>query len=120
MPINYALPIVDIRDVDPLITWIPHDGLLYIPMRMGVLGAIAFWCVLAAGMLGACRLLRSRDREAALFGAIVVCLLFAYVLEGYKDQGFFYFRVALVVGTMLGLTQAALRREEASAETVDP
>ncbi len=52
VPINYALPIVDIRDVDPLITWIPHDGLLYIPMRMGVLGAIAFWCVLAAGMLG--------------------------------------------------------------------
>jgi hypothetical protein len=120
VPINYALPIVDIRDVDPLITWIPHDGLLYIPMRMGVLGAIAFWCVLAAGMLGACRLLRSRDRETAMFAAIVVCLLFAYVLEGYKDQGFFYFRVALVVGTMLGLTQAALRREEASAETVDP
>jgi hypothetical protein len=120
VPINYALPIVDIRDVDPLITWIPHDGLLYIPMRMGVLGAIAFWCVLAAGMLGACRLLRSRDREAAMFGAIVVCLLFAYVLEGYKDQGFFYFRVALVVGTMLGLTQAALRREEARVDPVDP
>ena len=30
---------------------------------MGVLGAIAFWCVLAAGILSACRLLRSRDRE---------------------------------------------------------
>jgi hypothetical protein len=120
VPINYALPIVDIRDVDPLITWIPHDGLLYVVMRMGVLGAIAFWSVLAAGILSACRLLRSRNRELAAFGAIVVCVLIAYVLEGYKDQGFFYFRVALVVGTMLGLTQAALRREAANAETVDP
>jgi hypothetical protein len=55
-----------------------------------------------------------------MFGALVVCLLFAYVLEGYKDQGFFYFRVALVVGTMLGLTQGALRREEARVDPVDP
>ena len=66
---------------------------------------------------GSCGLAIAR---LAPFGAIVVCLLFAYVLEGYKDQGFFYFRVALVVGTMLGLTQAALRREAARVDPVDP
>jgi hypothetical protein len=118
VPIDYVYPIANITDIDPLITYIPHDGLLYVVMRMGVLGAIAFWCVLAAGVLGACRLLRSRNRELAAFGAIVVCVLVAYVLEGYKDQGFYYFRVAMFVGTMLGLLQAALQRESAAAETI--
>jgi hypothetical protein len=119
VPIDYVYPIANITDIDPLIAYIPHDGLLYVVMRMGVLGAIAFWSVLAAGILGACRLLRSRNRELAAFGAIVACVLVAYVLEGYKDQGFYYFRVAMFVGTMLGLLQAALRRESAAAETAE-
>ncbi len=118
VPIDYALPIVDISNIDPFIVYIPHDGLLYIVMRMGVFGGIAFWSVLAAGILGACRLLRSRNREIAAFGAIVVVMLVAYVLEGYKDQGFYLFRVAIVVGTMLGLMQATLRREAARAEAI--
>jgi hypothetical protein len=110
VPIDYALPIVDISDTDPVIAYIPHAGLLYVVLRLGVFGAIAFWSVLAAGILGACRLLRARDRGLAVFGAIVICVLVAYVLEGSKDQGFYYFRVAMVVGTLLGLVDAALRR----------
>jgi hypothetical protein len=116
VPIDYALPIVDISNIDPFIVYIPHDGLLYIVMRMGVVGGIAFWSMLAAGILGGCRLLRARDREVAVFGAITVVLLVGYVLEGYKDQGFYLFRVAILVGTFLGLVQAALRREEAASE----
>src|SRR5205823_2091297 len=34
VPIDYALPIVDISKEDPNIKFIPNNGVLYIPMRM--------------------------------------------------------------------------------------
>lgn len=109
VPIDYALPIEDISDIDPLITWIPHDGVLYIPMRMGILGAIAFWSMLGVAIVFACRLARSLDREFAAFGALMVAMLVAYSFEGRTDQGFFFYRVAFVMGTLLGLAEAARR-----------
>jgi hypothetical protein len=43
----------------------------------------------------------------------------AYVFEGATDQGFFYYRVAFVAGTMLGLLEAARRLDrERSTRTV--
>jgi maltose O-acetyltransferase len=76
---------------------------------MGVLGGIAFWSFIGIAMIAACRLARSRDRELAMIGGLVTALMVAYTFEGATDQGFFYYRVAFVVGTMLGLLEAARR-----------
>jgi hypothetical protein len=111
VPIDYVLPIADIKSLDPLITYIPHDGVLYVPMRMGLFGVIAFWSVLGCGIISACRLARSRDREVAAFGALVVAALVGYALMGYNDQGFYFFRIAIVIGTLLGIVEAMRRRE---------
>ena len=40
LKIDYALPITDISPIDPLIAYIPHNDVLYVEMRMGVLGGI--------------------------------------------------------------------------------
>jgi hypothetical protein len=109
VPIDYALPIVNISSIDPLIAYIPHNGVLYVIMRMGVLGGIAFWSMIAIGIIMGCRLARSRDRDLALVGILVVCGLVAYAIQGYNDQGFFFYRIALVTGTLLGLGDAAGR-----------
>jgi hypothetical protein len=107
VPINYALPIVDIKSIDPLITYIPHDGVLYVVMRMGAFGAIAFWSMIGIAIITACRLAKSRERELAFLGALVACAMVAYLLEGYNDQGFFFYRIAFAVGCLLGMVQAA-------------
>jgi hypothetical protein len=107
VPINYVLPIQDISSIDPLIKYIPHNGILYILMRMGVLGGIAFWSMIGIAIISACRLARSHDRELAMVGAVTAALVVAYVFEGATDQGFFYYRVAFVIGTFLGLCEAA-------------
>ena len=126
LPIDYRLPITDISSIDPLILYVPHNGVFYIFMRMGLLGAIAFWSLLGAGIISGCRLVRSRNREVALFGALLSCALVGYALEGYNDQGFFMYRIAFVIGTLLGLGEAARRLEahgavaEATAEIPVP
>jgi O-Antigen ligase len=118
VPIDYALPIEDISDIDPLITYVPHDGVLYILMRMGIFGAIAFWSMLGVAILFACRLARAFDRELAVVGALTTAVLVAYSFEGHTDQGFFFYRIAFVVGTLLGLAEAARRIASPSIQAV--
>ena len=72
--------------------------------------------MLGVAIIGGCRLARSRDRELAMVGALTAALMVAYTFEGATDQGFFYYRVAFVVGTMLGLCEAA-RKLDAGAPT---
>jgi hypothetical protein len=108
-PIDYALPIVDISKTNPFIKYVPHNGVLYILMRMGIPGAIVFWSILGVAIISATRLARSRDREFAALGALVACVLVGYAFEGAVDQGFFFYRIAFVVGTLLGLVHAARR-----------
>jgi len=109
VPIDYSLGITDIQSIDPMILYVPHNGVLYVLMRMGLLGGIAFWSLLAAGIIAGCRLVRSRQPQVAVFGALLACALVGYALEGYNDQGFFMYRIAFVVGTLLGLGEAARR-----------
>ena len=119
LPIDYALPITDISSIDPLILYVPHNGVFYILMRMGLFGGIAFWSLLGAGILTGCRLVRSKNREVAVFGALLSCALVGYALEGYNDQGFFMYRIAFVMGALLGLGEAA-RRLDASGFVAQP
>ncbi len=91
VPIDYALPITNISTIDPLIAYVPHNGVFYILMRMGLLGGIAFWSLLGAAIIGACRLAKFANREVACFGALVACAVIGYALEGYNDQGFFMY-----------------------------
>lgn len=109
VPIDYALPIVNIKSIDPLIAYIPHNGVFYILMRMGLLGGIAMWSVIGTGIVAGCRLARAKDREIAVIGALVACALVAYALEGATDQGFFFYRIAFITGGLLGLAEAARR-----------
>lgn len=107
IPIDYALPIVNIQAIDPDILYIPHNGVLYQLMRMGLLGGVAIWSMLGCGIVAGCRLARSGDRLFGVVGALVACGLIGYALEGATDQGFYYYRVAFVTGALLGLVQAA-------------
>ena len=54
-------------------------------------------------------LLRPVNGSIALFGAFALCAVIAYVLEGYYDLGLSWFRVAVVMGCLLGALEAAGR-----------
>jgi hypothetical protein len=121
VPIDYALPIANIRNIDPMIAYIPHDSVLYLWMRLGIAGEVAFLMMIAAAILRAVELARVGDKELALFGALTVCAVVAYLVQGYNDMGFSWFRIALCMGVLFGATEAALRiarRERVPAEGV--
>ncbi|MGZ4560684.1 MAG: hypothetical protein ACXVXJ_06885 [Mycobacteriaceae bacterium] len=118
VPIVYAIPMVDLRSQNSSIAYIPHNTVLWVWMRMGVLGEVLFWFVIAQAVIAACRLGRAPDREAALFGALVAGAVVAYVIMGNQDLGLYWFRIALCIGILLGAVEGrlrSLRREQLDA-----
>ena len=108
--IAYVIPIANISSYDPAINYIPHNGILYVWMRMGLLGELAFWAVIASAIIAGCRLSAVADREVAFLGALVTCAAVAYVIMGQQDMGLFWFRIAFSFGALLGAVEAALSR----------
>jgi hypothetical protein len=120
VPINYEIPIIDISGIDPSIKFIPHDGILYVWMRFGFPGELAFWWLIGSAMLAALWLARSRDRQLALIGTLAVCAVIAYVLEGKYDLGLSWFRIALFTGILLGVMESARHLAERADDTAAP
>jgi O-antigen ligase len=107
--INYALPITDISHIDPFISFLPHNSVLDLWMRLGIQGMVVLLLLMAAVVVRGCALARSGDRELAVLGALSACAVVAYLVQGYNDMGFFWFRIALCFGTLLGAMEAAHR-----------
>jgi hypothetical protein len=107
--INYALPIYDLSATDPVIAWVPHNQVLDVLMAMGFLGGVTVWLLIGVGMISGSRLAMTPDPEVAVIGLVVACALVAYALIGAVDVGFFFYRIAFITGTLLGLAEAARR-----------
>jgi O-Antigen ligase len=123
IPINYVIPIVDLTRLDPFIRFIPHNNVLYIWMRLGAIGALAFWSFIGFVIVSACRLLRAQDLHLALYGSLVICAVIDYLIMGYLDLGLFWFRVAILMGCLLGVLEVATRVQKADelrAEVAGP
>lgn len=107
--VDYALPITDISSIDATIAYVPHNQVLDVLVTMGFLGGVAVWFLIGAGVISGSRLAMARDREVAVLGLVVACALVAYALIGAVDVGFFWYRVAFITGTLLGLAESARR-----------
>lgn len=118
IPIEYS-GIANISNIDPLIAYIPHNGLLWIWLRMGLQGEAAFWCLIAVAVIRACRLARAPDLRLAMFGTLTACATAAYLADGYEDMGFANFREALAIGLLIGVMEAATRLARAHAANGD-
>jgi hypothetical protein len=108
IPINYGYAtIVDLSKADSMIPYVPHNGVLYVWYRLGIIGEIVLWSMVGFVILAGCRLARRQSRELAALGAIAVCAILAYVFQGYNDLGFSWLRIAIFMGFMLGALEAA-------------
>jgi hypothetical protein len=118
IPIDY-MQITNISSIDPNIAFIPHNGILWIWLRLGMQGEIAFWCLMATCLMRACSLARAPDRRLAMFGTLVACGIVSYIIDGYEDMAFAEFRIAVAMGCLIGAMEGAIRLARLGAETPD-
>ena len=57
----------------------------------------------------------ARGQNVLIVFRLVTCALLAYVIEGYYDFGLWWFRVAVLIGCLLGALEAASRELTATA-----
>uniref|UniRef100_UPI0037506A37 hypothetical protein n=1 Tax=Armatimonas sp. TaxID=1872638 RepID=UPI0037506A37 len=114
-----------IKDIYPWYNLLPHNQILWVWMRLGTLGFLAFWGMICAILVYACRVIRYKESETkhnktasarslypravALYTLILVALLLVFglldlQLSNFRDMIF----VAIWVGAMSGLTPNAL------------
>ena len=111
-PIPQFVPNVNISDIDTFITYLPHNTVLHVWLRMGIFGIIAFWMVIGLAIISAIQVIRRRPSEITLLVSVtLVVVLVAYVIQGFFDMGLYWFRIAITVGFLLGAFEAARRFE---------
>lgn len=109
-PIPQTVPNVDISNIDSFISYLPHNGVLYVWLRLGLAGMTVFWMVLGIAIMTACQVFRRRSSEISMLVSItVVVALVAYLTQGFFDMGLYWFRIAIVVGCLLGALEAVRR-----------
>jgi len=110
MPFLTVLTQADISSIYPLWNYIPHNTLLWIGVRMGLVGCVTFWGLFGTGLLQVCRSLNvQRNRFilalVAVIGAAIMCELFV----AYADLQLESYRNMIFIGAALGLLNVVPR-----------
>lgn len=107
-PYNVIYPQNGVAKIDPLWNVIPHNSLLWVPMRMGVVGVITFWGLISMAIIEAIWVMRNVPdtliRAVAVFALATIAgeLFIAYV-----DIGLENYRTLIVLGLVLALISRA-------------
>jgi hypothetical protein len=113
VPIQY-FGIVDLTADNPLLRYVPHNGVLYHWFRFGIVGVVVVTCLWTQAAMSAVRLARAPDRTVAMLGAWSAAVLAGFVAMGLTDMGFFWFRNTLAIGILLGMVDALARTAAAA------
>ena len=82
-PIPQQVPNVDVSNVDSFITYLPHNGVLYVWLRLGLAGMVCFWLLIGIAIMTAIQTFRRRRSQLAMLISITLVLaLVAYVMQG--------------------------------------
>jgi hypothetical protein len=119
-PIPQTVPNVDISNIDSFISYLPHNGVLYVWLRLGLPGIIAFWMMVGIGLMTGANLVRRRPNALALLiGLTLTLALVAYVVQGFYDMGLYWFRIAILIGCLMGAAQAIPRLNDGGRTKLD-
>jgi hypothetical protein len=114
-PMAYVFPMADISSVYPLWNFIPHNTILWIGMRMGTVGLIAFWALIGMAILAAARQMHVRtDPLLRGIAAFAIVVIVAELVVAWGDLQLENYRNMMFVGTILGIIDALPRVPDAA------
>jgi len=118
-PMLYLYPMADISQIYPLWNYIPHNTILWISMRMGVVGMAAFWGLVGVILLQAMTFMTtSKDRALRGIAAFAVIAVIAQLVVAWGDLQLENYRNMMFFGVMAGVVDALpsiARRQVAEA-----
>jgi hypothetical protein len=104
MPFYTVASMADISNFYPLWNVIPHNTMLWVPMRMGIPGMITFWGLIGIAILEAFAVMRRyRDPVARAVAVFAVAAIVAELMVGYGDLQLESYRNLVFVGALLGV-----------------
>lgn len=107
-PIPQAVPNADISNIDSFISYLPHNGVLYVWLRLGLFGMFAFWLVIGIAIMTAINTFRRPPNQITLVLSMTIVLaMVGYLTQGFYDMGLYWFRIAIAIGCLMGALEAA-------------
>src|SRR5258706_735957 len=104
MPFLIVLTQADISNIYPLWNYIPHNKLLWVGMRMGLVGSATFSALFGFALLEACRALSvQKDRFVLALMAVTGGAIVAELLVAYADLQLESYRNMIFIGILFGL-----------------
>lgn len=113
--IGFGHPFLDIHPLPPLVWWpfqfyTPHIEVMWIWLKVGAGGFIAFWVLICAALMRAGHSIRTWPSGETgfycLLAAVYIVMLLVYA---YVDVGLANERCEILLGTMLGIIGVASR-----------
>lgn len=120
--IIFFVPLPYIGDL--FVWWdiIPHNTILWVWMRLGFLGFVAFWFLVGRTLVGAMMTTKQlSDPYLQGVGVFTIAALVTWVFLGAIDMGLVDFRVNILIGTLIGLVGllAKMQPKEADDNSAD-
>jgi len=104
MPFLTVLAQADISTIYPLWNYIPHNTLLWVGVRMGLVGSVTFWALFGTALLEVCRALSvQRDRFVLALVALAGGAIVAELLVAYGDLQLESYRNMIFIGVIFGM-----------------
>jgi O-antigen ligase len=103
-PMPTVVPLVNISTYYPFWNYIPHNTLLWVAMRMGIVGMVAFWGLVGMALLeGVHQSANLRPRLLSAVAAFATTAIVAELVMAYGDIQLENYRNMIFFGAALGL-----------------
>ncbi len=100
----YVVAFTQFGRFDPFMNVLPHNGILWIWMRLGNIGFVLFWMFVATVLIRGPQLLKAiRDPRLQVIGILVIAEFLMHLIYGEYDLTFANYRPMILTGTLLGV-----------------
>lgn len=103
-PFPEPILLPDISQDDPVYSFIPHNTIYWVWMRLGPIGYLALWYLLGAIIVRGCLYARQlKDKYLQLIAIYIVCMVIMEIIVAFADYQLSFYRNVIYVGMLAGI-----------------
>ncbi len=116
-PFSFVVPLPDLSWW-PFWHYEPHNNILWMWLKTGALGFIAFWALIGSAIARAAHVARRMDGQARVLAVATISTVVMTLVFSYVDLGLVSARVTVFLGTLMGAAAVLDQVPAASGEPV--